>query len=119
MSRMRIVIHLISTIVLVWHHSSCLVSSNPIPYESQNLAPLIAIPSMPMPASMMMGPQYDPYMTSMQTPAQYLIRPPFGPMPDYDTNRRSNSGREKSRGPETDEQKALGDLPVSFVSVTK
>lgn len=115
--RIKLIIHLISAIVLVWHHSSGSVSANPIPYE-QNLTPLIAIPPMPIPASMLMGPQYDPYITAMQTPAQYLMSPPFGPMSpsSYDTNRRTNSGREKNRGPETDEQKALGDLPVSFVS---
>lgn len=113
--RIKIVIHLISAIVLVWYHSRSLVSSNPIPYE-QTLAPLIAIPPMPVPGPMLMSPQYDPYMTAMQTPAQYLMSPSYGTMPPFDTNRRTNPGRERNKAPETDEQKALGDLPVSFVS---
>lgn len=76
------------------------------------------MPSIPMSAPMLMNSRYDPYaMSAMQTPAQYMLSPPFGLMPSFENNRRSNSRKERDRaGPESDEQKDLGDLPVSFVS---
>lgn len=64
---------------------------------------------------------YSPY-SQMQMPGQFMFGSPLMPMPFAETNRRSIPGMhraEKSRGSRKepmDEQKALGDLPVSFVS---
>lgn len=74
---------------------------------------------------MMVGQQFDPY-TSVPMP-QFLLASPYSALPYESADRRSNvatsrghgsgpTSHSKSPTTETDDQKALDDLPVSFVS---
>lgn len=115
-------IHLISAIILAYIHTRVPVLCNPIAFDPST-TPLMALGPMPLQAPMMMGPQYDPYGAMASNQYMYA-QPQFLPMPPFETHRRSNSGLNRSGGrgnskpPQemTDEQKALADLPVSFVS---
>lgn len=111
-------LQIVTSIIAICAHSKIAVC-NPIAFDPTS-APMIALPPMPLQAPMFMGPQYDPFM-GMHGPAQFYLGQQFGPMPS-DTNRRSHSGGKNSQkstdeSDDIDEQKALGDLPVSFVSV--
>lgn len=96
-------------------------SCNPVPQSLMD--PMMAVPAMPYGG--MLGYQYDPY-SAMQVPDPYMYGPQFAPM-GYDSNRRSLSGmfrpgsrssskESRNNQSQTDEQKALEGLPVSFVS---
>lgn len=115
-------LHLLSAIIIVVFNSIVPILCSPIPYEP-TLAPLMGVPPMPIPAPMMMGPQFDLF-ASMQAPTQYILAPPFGQIP-MDSNRRSIAGifkptdksSNKPSNEPSEDQKAMGDLPVSFVSI--
>lgn len=119
-------------LLLVWLQSRPSALCNPLGAFSPAALPMIAIPQM---HPMMMGPQMDPY-ASMQH--QYFMAPPpmYGPMlSPFDANRRSlnglvggaraaeksssNNNKNNNDNNESDEQKALGDIPLSFVSMSK
>lgn len=101
------------------------ISCNPLVYDP-TIAPMIAVPPMPLPSPMLFTPQFDPYHSIQTSPQQYFLPPQFNPS-SFDNHRRSNPGGQirknvkHSKRPKLDEndieQKALGDLPISFVSV--
>lgn len=116
--------HLILAIVLVWSQSEA-ISCNPLVFPDPTTTPMLAMPPMPMPlpAPMLMTSQFNPY-ASMHAP-QYILAPQYGQMP-FDSHRRSlpglfkpsekHSNKKPSDSNDADEKKALGELPVSFVS---
>lgn len=115
---------MLTVIILICIHLKAKVSANPIAFDP-TAAPLIAYQPMPIQPPMIMSPHYDPYAT-MQAPAQFIFTSPFGPLP-FDSTRRSlpglfkasdkSSNKQKPQdATDNEEQKALGDLPVSFVS---
>lgn len=122
MNKIRLVAHhFILAIALIWFDTSSLVNCNPLMF---NPTPWASGPMFAMP--MMMGPQFDPY-SSMAIP-QFMMAPnsPYGSSP-FETDRRSNpvsqrsnangnKGKHSNSNSQNDDQKALDDLPVSFVS---
>lgn len=116
--------HLLISISLLCIHMHELIFCNPINYGTTS-PPLLPIAPLPLPAPMLVDSHYqDPY-APMQQPAQFFLAPHFGPLA-FETDRRSFPGifrhlEKKSIKPssdpvESDEQKALEGVPLSFVS---
>lgn len=118
--------YLLLSIFLIWAHTQEDVLCNPINFGTTS-PPLVPIAPLPIPAPMLIGPQYEDPYSSLSQPTQFFLAPPFGPMA-FDTNRRSlppglfkqsnkSSGKSSNSDPiESEERKALEDLPLSFVS---
>lgn len=79
----------------------------------------------PLPAPMLVESHFQDPFTSIDQPAQFFLAPHFGPIA-YDTDRRSLPGifrhidkssiKPSNEPVDSDEQKALEGLPLSFVS---
>lgn len=120
-------IHLLFTIFLIWIHTQEYVLCNPINFGTTS-PPLVPIAPLPIPAPMLIGPQYEDPYSSLSQPTQFFLASPFGPMA-FNTDRRSlpprlfkqsnkSSGKALNDPIESEERKALEDLPLSFVSFT-
>lgn len=120
MNKFTVLSKLISSITLLYLLPVFPVQGNPLLFNPTQWGggSMVAMP-------MMIGPQFDSYA---HIPAPGLMLSPFGPMP-YETDRRSNpvTARNNEKGTKNksqdsnshdhDDQKAMDDLPVSFVSI--
>lgn len=125
--KIRSSVNLLISAILVAYINSRLtvILCNPLAVYDPALAPLIALPPLSLQSPLLMS--NDPFAASIPQ-GQYILAPPssFGapymaPFDFFGTTRRSVPGiNEKSNKHidpmEREEQKALGDLPVSFVS---
>lgn len=128
---------------MILHQASYFVQSQPILLNPASMVNGQML-AMPLVNPMMYGPQaLDPYSASMQIPQYLMAASPFGgmmpahlmPISPYDTVGRRSAGRhnllnpqssqpkagshqQQRESPELDDQKAMEDLPVNFVSIS-
>lgn len=113
---------LVPLVLLLWLYSAAQTLCNPIGFDP-SMAPYYMMPQIPMAPPFMMAPQFDPY-TAMTAHNPYIYNSPFMPMHSAESRRSitqvekpiDRSANKAGNSADTDEQKALDGLPVSFVS---